>query len=134
MPGDSILIVDDNVVNLRLVHVLLTTEGYNVQTAPDALEALTILHTFHPRLIVVDIQLPGMDGIELTRRLKADPTTRDIIIVAISADAMKWDVEKALAAGCDGYLPRPIDTRTVPSTISRYLAWARSADGPPELV
>ena len=134
MPGDSILVVDDNAVNLKLVHVLLTTEGYDVQTAQDALEALAILHTFHPRLILVDIQLPGMSGIELTRRLKADPATRHIIIIAVSASAMKGDAEKALAAGCDGYLTKPIDTRTVPSTIARYLSWARSADGPPELV
>ena len=122
MAGEPILIVDDNPVNLKLVRVLLTTEGYDVRTATDAEEALEALGTFHPRLTLMDLQLPGMDGLELTRRLKADPATRDIIVLALTAYAMKGDEEKALAAGCDGYLPKPIDTRTLPGVVARYLS------------
>jgi len=121
MPGEPILIVDDNPVNLKLARVLLTSEGYAVRTAQDAAEALALLAAFRPRLILMDIQLPGMDGLELTRRLKADPATRDILILAMTAYAMKGDDEKALAAGCDGYVTKPIDTRAVPSAIAAYL-------------
>ena len=70
----------------------------------------------------MDIQLPGIDGLELTRRLKADPATRDIVIVAVTAYAMKGDQAKAQAAGCDDYITKPIDTRTLPETIARHLA------------
>jgi CheY-like chemotaxis protein len=117
-----ILIVDDNVVNLKLMRVLLTGEGYEVRTATDAEEALTALETFTPRLILMDIQLPGMDGLELTRRLKDDLVTRDITILALTAYAMKGDDAKAFGAGCDGYIAKPIDTRTLPARIAAYLA------------
>lgn len=132
MAGEPILIVDDNPVNLKLVRVLLTTEGYDVRTATDAEEALEALGTFHPRLTLMDLQLPGMDGLELTRRLKADPATRDIIVLALTAYAMKGDEEKALAAGCDGYIPKPIDTRTLPGVVARYLGdTRRTLEGAP---
>lgn len=121
MPGELILIVDDNPVNLKLVRVLLTSEGYDVRTATDAEEALEILHTFHPRLILMDIQLPGMDGLELTKRLKGNPETRDIIILALTAYAMKGDDKKTLDAGCDGYISKPVDTRTLPQVVAEYL-------------
>jgi CheY-like chemotaxis protein len=120
--GEPILIVDDNLVNLKLVRVLLTAEGYDVRTATDAEEAVATLAEFHPRLILMDLQLPGMDGLELTRQLKADPATRDIVVVAITAYAMKGDEERALAAGCDGYVAKPIDTRALPGVIASYLA------------
>ena len=94
--------------------MLLLGEGYDVRTAGDAEEALAVLATFRPRLILMDLQLPGMDGLELTRRLKADPATRDIVIVALTAYAMKGDEERARAAGCDGYVTKPIDTRRCP--------------------
>jgi CheY-like chemotaxis protein len=116
-----ILIVDDNQVNLKLVRVVLAGEGYDVRTAADADEALGALRQWRPRLILMDLQLPGMDGLELTRRLKADPATRDIVIVAITAYAMKGDEQKALAAGCDGYITKPIDTRALPQVIAGYL-------------
>ena len=121
MTNAEILIVDDNPVNLKLAHLLLTGEGHDVRTANDAEEALEVLKVFSPRLILMDIQLPGMDGLELTRRLKADPTTRDITILGLTAYAMKGDQEKILAAGCDGYISKPIDTRTLPEVISHYL-------------
>jgi two-component system cell cycle response regulator DivK len=121
MAGERILIVDDNPANLKLARVLLTGEGYDVRTAADAEEALAALGGFRPRLILMDLQLPDMDGFELTRRLKADAETRDIAIVALTAYAMKGDEERALAAGCDGYLSKPIDTRSLPGVIARLL-------------
>ena len=120
--GVPILIVDDNAVNLKLMRVLLAGEGYQVRTATDAEEALTTLESFCPRVILMDLQLPGMDGLELTRRLKGESATRDITILALTAYAMKGDDEKALDAGCDGYIAKPIDTRTLPARIAGYLA------------
>jgi PAS domain S-box-containing protein len=121
LSGEKILVVDDNPTNLKLVRVLLTAEGYEVQTALDAAEALAAIASFAPRLILMDIQLPGMDGLALTRGLKTDPATRRTIIVAVTAYAMKGDDARAMAAGCDGYIAKPIDTRTLPETIARYL-------------
>ena len=122
LAGEPILIVDDNPANLKLARVLLAAEGYQVRTAEDADEALALLTEFHPRLILMDIQLPGVDGLELTRRLKADPAMRGIVILALTAYAMKGDEERALAAGCDGYVAKPIDTRALPGVIATYLA------------
>ena len=124
MAGEKILIVDDNPTNLKLVKVLLVKEGYAVQTAPDAEEALKILTAFKPRMILMDIQLPGMDGLELTRQLKAAPDTKDIVILALTAYAMKGDDEKAKAAGCDGYITKPIDTQAFPAVIAGHLGAA----------
>src|SRR5689334_11850698 len=103
MPSEPILIVDDNPHNLKLARILLLGEGYDVRTAIDAENALEILDTFVPRLILMDLQLPGMDGLTLTRRLKGDPARSHMVIVALTAYAMKGDAEKAIAAGCDGY-------------------------------
>jgi two-component system, cell cycle response regulator DivK len=119
--GEPVLVVDDNPANLKLVRVVLSLDGYDVRTATSADEALDVLRTFRPRLILMDIQLPGMDGLELTRRLKADPATRDTVILALTAYAMKGDEEKARAAGCDGYVPKPIDTRKLPGLVADYL-------------
>lgn len=121
MAGEAILVVDDNAQNLKLVRVLLVSEGYDVHTAVDAEDALALLETFTPRLILMDLQLPGMDGLELTRRLKADPQRRSIGILAITAYAMKGDEVKALAAGCDGYLAKPIDIDVLSRTVQQHL-------------
>jgi two-component system cell cycle response regulator DivK len=117
----SILAVDDHPVNLKLIRVLLAGAGYEVRTAVDAESALTLLAGFTPKLILMDLQLPGMDGFELTRRLKADPATRAIVIIAMTAYAMKGDQERAHAAGCDGYLSKPLDTRTLIPAIEAFL-------------
>jgi len=122
MPGERILIVDDNATNLKLVAYLMRANGYTVETALDAETALVAVGVNRPDVILMDIQLPGIDGLELTRRLKADPRTRDIVIVAVTAYAMKGDQAKALAAGCDDYITKPIDTRTLPDTIARHIA------------
>lgn len=124
----SILIVDDNLINLKLLRVLLSAEGYEVRTAAAAEQALTVLEELHPDLILMDIQLPGIDGLELTRRLKSDPMTKDIIILGLTAYAMKGDEERVLAAGCDGYIAKPIDTRTLPGVIAQSLKRDRELD------
>jgi two-component system, cell cycle response regulator DivK len=120
--GESILIVEDNPANRKLLSFLLTTRGYDVRAAARTDEALEMLETFAPRLILMDLQLPGMDGLELTRRLKSDPRTRNIVIVAVTAYAMKGDEQRVRAAGCDGYVTKPIDTRGLPQVIAAYLA------------
>ena len=116
-----ILIVDDNPTNQKLTAFLLTAHGYEVRTAVDAETALEGMEAWTPHLILMDLQLPKMDGFELTRRLKSNPRTRDIIVVALTAYAMKGDEERAVAAGCDGYVAKPIDTRTLPQVIAGYL-------------
>jgi CheY-like chemotaxis protein len=122
MAANPVLVVDDNAANAALISFLLKKKGYDVRTATDAAEALVAVDEFHPRLIMMDLQLPGMDGLELTRRLKADPRTRGIIIIALTAYAMKGDDERARDAGCDGYVSKPIDTRALPAMIRTHLA------------
>jgi CheY-like chemotaxis protein len=122
MANESILIVDDNAANLKLARVLLTLEGYETRTAADAEQALKLLDTFRPDLILMDIQLPGMDGLALTKHLKAIPAFETVIIVALTAYAMKGDEERARAAGCDGYIAKPIETKLLPDQIRNYLA------------
>jgi two-component system, cell cycle response regulator DivK len=124
MAGESVLIVDDNPQNLKLAKILLVAEGYAVKTAIDAEDALLVLESFMPRLILMDLQLPRMDGLELTRRIKADPARREIIVIALTAYAMKGDDHKALAAGCDGYMSKPIDIDALPRVVAEYLARA----------
>ena len=121
MAGEPILVVDDNDVNLELVRDLLEDQGYRVRVAIDANDAIAVLHDFRPRLILMDIQLPGMDGLTLTRMLKANPSMRDIRIVGLTGYAMAGDEERILAAGCDGYMAKPIDTRRLPGVISSML-------------
>lgn len=121
MVQETILIVDDNPLNMKLVNVLLGGEGYSVRAAADAEEALAVLQKCHPQMILMDIQLPGIDGLELTRRLKADPSTRDITILGLTAYATKGDEERIRSAGCDGYIPKPIDTRALPGLIKSFL-------------
>lgn len=120
MTRKRILVVEDHPLNVKLVRLLLQGT-YEVRTAGDADEALRVLQGYQPDLILMDVQLPGMDGLELTRRLKADPRTRGIVVVALTAYAMKGDEDKALAAGCSGYITKPLDTKSFVDTVSRYL-------------
>ena len=126
MRAESILVVDDNIDNLDLSKILLECEGWDVRVAEDAQVALSMLETYHPRLILMDVQLPGMDGLELTRRLRAQPAFEDVIIVALTAYAMRGDEENARASGCNGYITKPIDTRTFAETVREFLESARA--------
>ena len=120
----TVLVVDDNATNLKLVAYLVRANGYDVHTAGNADAALAAVAEHRPQLILMDLQLPGVDGLELTRRLKADPATRDIVIIAVTAYAMKGDQDRARAAGCDDYVTKPIDTRALPGVIAQHLARA----------
>jgi CheY-like chemotaxis protein len=121
----AILIVDDNPINAKLARIILEEEGFEVRVADDAASALHQLEDFEPRLILMDVQLPGMDGLTLTRQLRRDPRFQRTWIVALTASAMKGDETKALAAGCDGYVTKPIDTEALPRMINGFLARQR---------
>jgi CheY-like chemotaxis protein len=129
-----ILVVDDNPTNLKLASALLRAEGYTVVPATDAEEAEALLAERIPDLILMDIALPGMDGLELTRRIKADPRLRHVPVIALTAFAMKGDDDRAREAGCDGYITKPIDTRAMPTLVRQVLQQAaeRSAWQPRE--
>lgn len=116
-----IFIVDDNPVNLKLASSVLEMEGYAVDTAVDAEQTQEMLTSITPDLILMDIALPGMDGLTLTRKLKADERLKHIPVVAMTAFAMKGDEQKALDAGCEGYITKPIDTRDLPRQIAAFL-------------
>src|SRR5664280_3662499 len=120
----KILVVDDNATNLKLVSTLLEFAGYDILKAVDAEEAQVVLAATLPDLILMDIALPGMDGLTLTRKLKAEERTRGIRIVALTAYAMKGDDQKALDAGCDSYIAKPIDTRKLPGQVAGFLVRA----------
>ncbi len=115
----SILVIDDNFVNQKLLRVLLTADGYNVKTAYDATSAMDVLKIFVPDLILMDLQLPNMDGLELTKIIKKQ--YKNINIIAVTAFAMKGDEEKALNGGCDGYISKPIDIDKFTQSIEFYL-------------
>ena len=119
-----ILVVDDNPTNLKLVSDLLAFEGHEILNAMDAEAAQVVIADTLPDLILMDLALPGMDGLTLTRHLKADARTSNIPIVALTAFAMKGDKQKAIDAGCDSYITKPIDTRTLPSKVAEFLALA----------
>jgi CheY-like chemotaxis protein len=121
MSTARILVVDDNPTNLKLVSEVLEFDGFQILKAVDAEEAQEIIKITPPDLILMDIALPGMDGLTLTRMIKNDIRTRHIIIVALTASAMKGDAAKAREAGCDGYITKPIDTRKISGLVAAYL-------------
>ena len=124
-----ILIVDDNPTNLKLACDLLEIEGYQIEKANDAEEALAIIGKTQFDLVLMDIELPGMDGLTLTRLLKETPATQQIPVVALTAFAMKGDDQKAFQAGCAGYITKPIDTRKFPQQIAEYLTKPLASEG-----
>jgi two-component system cell cycle response regulator DivK len=128
MATEPILVVDDNSTNLVLMRFILEPRGHTVTTATCAEEALASIASNRPRLILMDLQMPGVSGFDLTRQLKADPATRDIVIVAVTAYAMSGDEERARSAGCDGYLTKPIDKEKLRTLVAEILA--RPADPP----
>jgi two-component system, cell cycle response regulator DivK len=126
MARDQLLVVDDHPINMKLISFLLELEGYEVRTAGTASEALALLESYRPRLILMDLQMPGMNGFELTQQLKAATATKDIIIVAVTAYAMKGDEQRARAAGCDDYITKPIDNDELPRLVARLLETAQT--------
>jgi CheY-like chemotaxis protein len=126
-----LLVVDDNLLNIELVSFVLGTGGFEVEAAQDAAQAMARLAAVRPDLILMDVLMPGTDGLELTRRLKADPATRGIPVIAFTALALKEDAARIAAAGCDGYLTKPVDVTTFAGRVHDYLADHRAAGRPP---
>ena len=119
----TILIVEDNATNMELSTFLLESADYTVLAATNAEIGLTLARDSHPDLILMDIQLPGMDGLQATALLKADEATRDIPVIALTALAMKGDEERILAAGCDGYIAKPLDYKDFLARIKSRLSY-----------
>lgn len=118
----TILVVEDNPANLKLAAFLLESAGHVVISAPDAEAGLTLARSEQPALILMDIQLPGMDGLQATAILKAAEMTRNIPVIALTALAMKGDEERIRAAGCDGYIAKPLSYKEFLATVSTHLA------------
>ncbi len=116
-----ILVVDDDRANLRLAQIVLESEGFRVAVAVDAISALEVLKDREPALIVMDIQLPGMDGWELSRRLNRNAATAHIPIIAVTAYGTRGDDQRAREAGCAAYVAKPVSSRELPGIIRRYL-------------
>ncbi|MFC1821809.1 response regulator [Thermodesulfobacteriota bacterium] len=121
MENKTILVIEDNVLNLKLVVALLGKEKHRVLSAEDAEEGIRMARKHKPDLILMDIQLPGMDGLSATRLIKEDEDLSGIPVVALTSYAMQGDEKKAHEAGCVGYIPKPIDTRQFLQTLSQYL-------------
>ena len=117
----TILVVEDNNLNMKLVRGLIKIGKYHMLEANDAELGIQLVREKRPDLVLMDIQLPGMDGLSATKIIKEDPELKDIPIVALTSYAMQGDKEKALAAGCTGYIAKPIDTRKFLETVSQYL-------------
>jgi two-component system cell cycle response regulator DivK len=118
----TVLVVEDNPANMTLAVFLLQSAGHAVLSATDAEAGLALARAEHPNLILMDIQLPGMDGLEATALLKSDAATKDIPVVALTALAMKGDEARIRAAGCDGYIAKPLAYRDFLATIAAQLA------------
>jgi two-component system cell cycle response regulator DivK len=117
-----VLIVEDNEKNMKVLRDLMQLQGYRTLEARDGISGLEVARSEHPDLILMDVQLPVMDGYEVTRRMKADETTRDIPVVAVTSFAMKGEEERARAAGCDAYLNKPINIHMLVTTVKKYLS------------
>ena len=124
MSQPFVLVVEDNETNQMLAMAVLLRDGYRVRAAGSADEALSIIGSDRPDIILMDLQLPGQDGLAFTRALKVDPATAAIPVVAMTAHVMLGDEAQALAAGCAGYIAKPIDTRTLSGDVRRYLVGA----------
>jgi CheY-like chemotaxis protein len=127
MSHETVLVVDDNPENLMLLELLLASENFTVQTARSAQEALAALASSAPDVMLTDIQMPDVDGLELIRQVRLDPFISGIRIVAVSANAMKEDIQEAYAAGCNGYITKPTDAETLAASVREQLE--RRKDG-----
>ena len=121
-PAKRILIVEDNALNLKLLNDILEVHGYETLQTGDGLAAVELARGHSPDLILLDIQLPDVSGLEVTRLLKADERTKDIPIIAVTAFAMGGDRERVLASGCDDYVSKPIDVHSFLRTVADYLS------------
>src|SRR5271165_2352374 len=121
MAEETILIVEDTPVSLKLSAVVLRSEGYKVHVASTAEQALMTLKTVRPDMILVDIRLPGISGLELTSLVKQDPLQKDVIVIALTSLNTPADEQRARDAGCDGYLTKPIDTRSLADSVRHFL-------------
>jgi CheY-like chemotaxis protein len=121
MTGPRVLVVEDNPLNLKLVRDVLQAAGYEVVEAGSGEEGLRAAHESPPDIVLMDLQLPGIDGVETLRRLRLDPAVADVPVVAVTAFAMREDRERAYADGFDGYLAKPISVRALPSQVGRFL-------------
>ncbi len=121
MAGERALVVDDNPLNLELARYVLEADGFVVDEAADVNEAWTRLRAARPDVVLVDIQLPGTDGLSLVRAIKATPGLDDIPLIAFTAYAMQGDEQRFLAAGCDGYLAKPIDVQSFAARVRSFL-------------
>ncbi len=117
----TIMYVEDNAENRLLIRRVLQAEGFQVVEASDALEAMEIVQTQRPDLILMDINLPEMDGYTLTARFKATPQLSNVPIIALTANVMRGDRERTLEAGCDGYIQKPVDVDLLPEQVNRFL-------------
>jgi CheY-like chemotaxis protein len=122
----KILVVEDQPMELKLALHVLSAAGHSVDHAADAEAAIAAVAANRPTIILLDLSLPGMDGLTLTRRLKADPATKDILIVAVTSYPEKFSMSEVLAAGCDAYLHKPVSTRTLPETLRTVVKNAES--------
>ncbi|MBI4928399.1 MAG: response regulator [Anaerolineae bacterium] len=121
MQSKQILIIEDNADNRELVKFLLSTAGFTVDAVANAMEALAWLKNHHPDLILLDMSLPQIDGWQLAQQLKADPLTADIKLVALTAHTLPGDRKRALDAGCDGFISKPLDVPNFARTVGEYL-------------
>jgi len=124
MTEKVVLVVEDNMLNMKLIRSLLQRGKYRVLEAENAEAGLAVAHQSRPDLILMDIQLPGMDGLVATRILKEDPILREIPVLALTAHAMAGDEQKALEAGCSGYITKPLDTRNFLNTLEPFTRWS----------
>ncbi len=121
MANETILIVEDNLLNRKLVEAILKPLGYRLLTAVNGEEGIEVATRERPDLILMDLQMPKVSGYDATEVLKSQPETAHITIVALTAHAMEDERERAMAAGCDGYITKPVDTRTFPGQVRQYL-------------
>lgn len=122
MDNCRVLIVDDTELNRKVVKTVLLSQGFEVLEAEDGEQALSMATEMLPDIILMDVQLPKMDGYEVARRLRAQPETQNLPIIALTAHAMAGESERAREAGCNGYMSKPINTRTLVDEITSYLA------------
>jgi len=121
MEEKSVLVIEDNRLNMKLVRALLKIGDYRILEAINAETGIRLTREHRPDLVLIDIQLPDMDGLKATRIIKDDPAMKDIPVVAITSYAMQGDEEKAFEAGCAGFITKPIDTRNFLETISQFI-------------